>query len=443
MISRFNHKPVPKPAFFNYDLSKNLAGSARYKEELYGLLRKVCNLKNMKSSYNYPKKDGNFDVFGGNFAPRPLKKALKELQKEYETLKDDPEFLRDLTGLYREYAGRPSGLYFAERLSEQVGTKVYLKREDLNHTGAHKINNTLGQALVAKKLGKSKLIAETGAGQHGVATATAAALLGLDCDIYMGTRDIKAQKPNVYRMKILGAELKKIDQGQGTLKDAVDVALENYAHQADDAHYLLGSVVGPHPYPEMVRNFQKVIGKEIKTQVQEKEGCLPSSIIACVGGGSNAMGAFYEFVTDTDVELVAVEPAGKGADTERHGLALGKGKTGIIHAFKSLVLQNADGEVAESYSAASGLDYPSVGPELSMLKEKGRIDLAQASDEQAVKAFVKLSRLEGIIPALESAHAVSYILRNGSDYSDDDIVVINLSGRGDKDVENVYEKFLK
>lgn len=395
------------------------------------------------TSYNFPNEKGGFEGFGGNFAPPQLKEELNALAEEYERLKTSPRFLKELRSYYKEFAGRPSNLYFAENLTRKVGgAKIYLKREDLNHTGAHKINNCLGQALVARALGRKKLIAETGAGQHGVATATVAALFGLDCDIYMGVRDIKAQKPNVYRMKILGADLKKVRKGQGTLKDAVDVALKNYLREAETAHYLLGSVVGPHPYPVMVRDFQKVIGEEIEEQIMKKEGKLPEAIIACVGGGSNAMGAFFNFIPKREVDLIAVEPAGEGRDTDRHALTLGMGKPGIIHAYKSLILQDEEGEVKDSYSAASGLDYPGVGPELSMLKEQGRIIVAEATDEEAVEAFVELSQTEGIIPALESAHAVSHALGYTRGLPREKIVVINLSGRGDKDVENVYETFL-
>jgi tryptophan synthase beta chain len=292
-------------------------------------------------------------------------------------------------------------------------------------------------------MGKKKLIAETGAGQHGVATATIAAYLGMECDIYMGARDIKAQKPNVYRMKILGANVIPVTQGQGTLKDAVDKALESFMKDHENTHYLLGSAVGPHPYPTIVRDFQKIVGEEIREQMLELEGRLPSSVIACVGGGSNAIGAMYDFIKDKEVELVAVEPAGKGKLTGRHGLSLDMGKPSVIHGFKTLVLLDEKGNISESYSAASGLDYPGVGPELSMLKESGRLTLGNATDEEAVKAFVYLSRTEGIIPALESAHAVAYLLKEISKYDKNDIVVINLSGRGDKDVENVYETFLK
>lgn len=388
-------------------------------------------------------KNGLFGDFGGVYLPPELEKVLQELADQYLSLKDNKEFQTELAHMYKVFANRPSLLYFAKNMTAKLGgPKIYLKREDLNHTGAHKINNVIGQGLLAKHMNKKKLIAETGAGQHGVATATIAAYLGMECDIYMGARDIKAQKPNVYRMKILGAKVIPVTQGQGTLKDAVDVALDNYVKDHKNTHYLLGSAVGPHPYPTMVRDFQKIVGEEIRQQILKLEGRLPSSVIACVGGGSNAIGAMYDFIKD-EVELVAVEPAGKGKLSGRHGLSLGTGKSTVIHGFKTLTLVDDKGEVTESYSAASGLDYPGVGPELAMLKETGRLTLGEATDKEAVEAFVYLSRTEGIIPALESAHAVAYVLKEAKRYSQDDILVINLSGRGDKDVENVYETFLK
>lgn len=387
---------------------------------------------------------GFFGEFGGVFLPEALEKVMQELANEYFKLKEDNKFQKELIHLYKTFANRPSSLYFAENMTKDLnGPKIYLKREDLNHTGAHKINNAIGQGLVAKYMGKKKLIAETGAGQHGVATATIAAYLGMECEIYMGARDIAAQKPNVYRMKILGAKVIPVAQGQGTLKDAVDVALENYLKEYESSYYLLGSAVGPHPYPIMVRDFQKIVGEEIRLQIIEKEGRLPTSVIACVGGGSNAIGAMYDFIKEKNIELIAVEPAGKGRLSGKHGLSLGTGTPTILHGFKTLALVDEKGEVKESYSAASGLDYPGVGPELSMLKTSGRLTLGEATDKEAVNAFVYLSRTEGIIPALESAHAIAYILKNSSKYKRDDIVIINLSGRGDKDVENVYETYLK
>lgn len=392
--------------------------------------------------YNQPDSKGFFGQYGGSFVPPQLIKPLEDLANAYTQVKNTPEFIRKLSHLYKTYANRPSGLYFAKNVTEkQGGAKIYLKREDLNHTGAHKINNALGQALVAKHMGKKKLIAETGAGQHGVAVATVAALFGMDCDIYMGARDVEHEKPNVYRMKILGAKVIEVTQGQKTLKDAVDAALMAYI-QEPEAHYLLGSAVGPHPYPIMVRDFQKIIGEEIKEQILLQEKKLPNYIVACVGGGSNAMGAFYSFLDEKKVHLIAVEPAGKGESTNRHGIALGKGTIDIIHGFKTLVIHDKTGAIGQSYSAASGLDYPGVGPELSHLKDIGRLELASVTDNQAIDAFSELSRTEGIIPALESAHAVAYGLKLAAQLPKDEIVVINLSGRGDKDVEFIYKEYL-
>ena len=386
---------------------------------------------------------GIFGEFGGVYLPEGLAAILANLAESYQALREDPAFEEELRELYRTYANRPSPLYHAEQFSRVVGgPKIYLKREDLNHTGAHKINNVIGQGLVARSLGKTKLIAETGAGQHGTATATIAAYLGMDCEIFMGARDIDAQKPNVYRMRALGAKVTPVTQGQGTLKDAVDAALMVYAQQVEDAFYMLGSAVGPHPYPTMVRDFQQVIGEEIKDQILQVEDRLPTAVVACVGGGSNALGAFTAFIPEEEVEIVAVEPAGKGKLTGKHGLALGTGLPGILHGFKTLVLSDEDGEIKESYSAASGLDYPGVSPILSDLKETGRLSLGEVTDQEAVDALLQLSRLEGIIPALESAHALAYLLQNPDRYGADDLVVINLSGRGDKDVENVFENLI-
>jgi tryptophan synthase beta chain len=394
----------------------------------------------MKNSLN----SGIFGNYGGSYLPDGLKQVMEQLAEDYFRISAEPGFQKELQAMYHDYANRPSLLYFAKNLTGELkGPRIYLKREDLNHTGAHKINNVIGQGLLAQRLGRKKLIAETGAGQHGVATATIAAYLGMQCDVYMGARDIEAQSPNVYRMKILGARVIPVTRGQGTLKDAVDEALECYLKELDQSYYLLGSAVGPHPYPTMVRDFQKIIGIEIRQQMLALEGRLPDAVIACVGGGSNAIGAMYDFIKDKRVKLVAVEPAGKGAGTGRHGLALAMGKPALIHGFKTLTLLDERGEIKESYSAASGLDYPGVGPELSMLKDNGRLTLAQATDKEAIAAFVKLSRVEGIIPALESAHAVAYILKHAHDFQKDQIVVINLSGRGDKDVENIYTNYLK
>lgn len=394
-------------------------------------------------NYNYPDKEGKFGQYGGRLVPPALEEVLKEVETAYLELKDDPEFIKELNYLHQAYTGRPNKLYLADSLTKKVGgAKIYLKREDLNHTGAHKINNTLGQALVAKKLGKTKLIAETGAGQHGVAVATVAAKFGMECDIYMGERDVINQHMNVYRMKLLGAKVVSVTSGQKTLKDAIDVALGAFIAEPD-TYYMLGSAVGPHPYPMMVRDFQSVIGKEAKKQILDQEGKLPDVAVACVAGGSNALGLFYEFIPDEEVKLVAVEPAGKGADTDKHGLALGKGKPGVIHGFKCLVLQDEQGEIMESYSAASGLDYPGVGPEFCLLKDLGRVETEGVTDDDAVKAFQLLSETEGIIPALESAHAVFHAVELAKKMDKDQVIVVNLSGRGDKDVQNVYENLIK
>ena len=405
---------------------------------------KIKNIDFATYLKKYPTRDGFFGKYGGAYIPDELKKPFQEIDKAYQTICHSAQFINELRRIRKEFQGRPTPVYHCSRLSEYCGgAQIYVKREDLNHTGAHKINNAIGQGLVAKHMGKKKLIAETGAGQHGVATATIAAYLGMECDVYMGARDIEAQKPNVYRMKILGANVIPVTQGQGTLKDAVDVALENFLKDCKNSYYLLGSAVGPHPYPTMVRDFQKIIGEEIRQQMLELEGCLPKAVIACVGGGSNAIGAIYDFIEDKEVELVAVEAGGKGKVTGKHGLALQTGKPRVLHGFKTLVLVDEKDNVKESYSIASGLDYPGVGPELSMLKEQGRLSLGEATDKEALEAFLYLSKVEGLIPALESAHAIAYILRESSRYDKDDIVVINLSGRGDKDVENVYERFLK
>ena len=394
-------------------------------------------------NYNYPDKNGQFGQYGGRVVPPALEEVLKEVEAAYLGLRDDPQFIEELNHLHQTYTGRPNQLYLADSLTKKAGgAKIYLKREDLNHTGAHKINNTLGQALVAKKLGKTKLIAETGAGQHGVAVATVAAKFGMECDIYMGQRDVTNQSMNVYRMKLLGANVISVTTGQKTLKDAIDVALGAFIAEPD-TYYMLGSAVGPHPYPMMVRDFQSVIGKEAREQILKAEGKLPDYAVACVGGGSNALGLFTDFIPDEGVKLIAVEPAGKGANTNQHGLALGKGKPGVIHGFECLVLQDDQGEIVESYSAASGLDYPGVGPEFCLLKDLGRVEIVGGTDDEAVKAFQLLSKTEGTIPALESAHAIAYAVELASKLKKDQTIIVNLSGRGDKDVKNVYQNLIK
>ncbi|AEA48022.1 tryptophan synthase subunit beta [Archaeoglobus veneficus] len=380
-----------------------------------------------------------FGEFGGQFIPEVLMPPLKELEKAYEELKDSEEFKKELDYYLRVYAGRPTPLYFAKNLTEKVGgAKIYLKREDLLHSGAHKINNTLGQALLAKYMGKNRLIAETGAGQHGVATAIAGALFGMKTEIYMGSEDVERQKPNVFRMKLLGAEVHPVDSGSKTLKDAINEALRDWVATFENTHYLIGSVVGPHPYPTMVRDFQSVIGQETKKQILEVEGCLPDCIVACVGGGSNAIGIFYPFVKDK-VRLIGVEAAGEGIETGKHSASLGAGKKGVLHGMLSYFLQDEDGQIATTHSVAAGLDYPGVGPEHAYLKESGRAEYVAVTDEQALKAFAELSKAEGIIPALESAHAVAYAMEIAKEMQRDEIIVVNLSGRGDKDLGIVME----
>lgn len=378
---------------------------------------------------------GRFGQFGGQYVPETLMNAINELEEAYNKYKDDPQFNAELTDLLNNYAGRPSLLYEAKKMTQDLGgAKIYLKREDLNHTGAHKINNVLGQCLLAKRMGKTRVIAETGAGQHGVATATVAALMGLECEIFMGKLDTERQALNVYRMKLLGAKVNAVESGTGTLKDAVNAAMKEWSTRVSDTHYVLGSVMGPYPFPTIVRDFQAVISKEIKAQMLEKEGRLPDAVLACVGGGSNAIGAFYDFIEDKEVELIGCEAAGEGADTERTAATMATGKLGIFHGMKSLFCQNDDGQIAPVYSISAGLDYPGVGPEHAYLADIGRAKYVAITDEEAVQAFEYLSRTEGIIPAIESSHAVAYAMKLAPTMSKDKIMVINLSGRGDKDV---------
>ena len=367
-----------------------------------------------------------------------LMNALIELEEKYEYYKNDEDFQDELNRLFKEYAGRPSLLYYAERMTKDLGgAKIYLKREDLNHTGAHKINNVLGQVLLAKRMGKTRVIAETGAGQHGVATATAAALLDMECEIFMGETDTERQALNVFRMELLGAKVNKVKSGTKTLKDAVNEAFRDWISRVDDTNYVIGSTMGPHPFPMIVRDFQSIIGKEIKNQIIEKEGKLPSKIIACVGGGSNAMGAFHNFINDDDVELIGVEAAGKGIDTPYHAATMTKGEVGIFHGMKSYFCQGDYGQIAPVYSISAGLDYPGVGPEHAYLKDIGRAQYVSATDDEAVDAFEYLSRMEGIIPAIESSHAVAHAKKIAGEMDKDDIIVICLSGRGDKDVASI------
>jgi tryptophan synthase beta chain len=379
-----------------------------------------------------------FGRFGGRYVPETLIAALDELSEAYRVASADSAFWAELNDLWRNYVGRPTPLYRAHRLGAAAGdVEVYLKREDLNHTGAHKINNTLGQILLARRMGKSRIIAETGAGQHGVATATVCALFGLDCVVYMGAEDVHRQALNVYRMKLLGAEVRTVDSGTRTLKDATNEAMRDWVATVQHSHYIIGSVVGPDPYPRLVRDFQSVIGREVRAQLGELQRPLPAAVIACVGGGSNAMGIFHEFVPDEEVELVGVEAAGEGVESGRHSASLGAGRPGVLHGSFSYLLQDESGQVAPAHSVSAGLDYPGVGPEHSHLKDSGRAHYVSVTDEEALAAFSSLARLEGIIPALESAHAVAHFLRAGNRWSGRGPVVICLSGRGDKDVEQV------
>ena len=378
---------------------------------------------------------GRFGIHGGQYIPETLMNAVLELERAYEYYKNDKAFWDELRQLYRDYANRPSMLYYAEKMTKDLGgAKIYLKREDLNHTGAHKINNVLGQCRLAQRMGKKHVIAETGAGQHGVATATVAALMGMECTVYMGKEDCERQALNVFRMELLGAKVVPVTTGTGTLKDAVNEALRVWTARVEDTYYVLGSVMGPHPYPEMVRDFQKVIGEEVKAQLLEKEGRLPDAVIACVGGGSNAMGIFYDFIPDKDVRLIGVEAAGEGVDTERTAATIARGSEGIFHGMKSLFLQDEYGQIAPVYSISAGLDYPGIGPEHAYLHDIGRAEYVPATDRESVEAFLYLSKTEGIIPAVESAHALAYAMKLAPTMDKDKIIVVNLSGRGDKDV---------
>ncbi|MBD5467405.1 MAG: tryptophan synthase subunit beta [Lachnospiraceae bacterium] len=378
---------------------------------------------------------GRYGIYGGQYIGETLMNEIIHLEEQYEFYKNDAAFLGELDELMRNYAGRPSLLYYAERMTEDLGgAKIYLKREDLNHTGSHKINNVLGQVLMAKKMGKTRVIAETGAGQHGVATATAAALLGLECEVFMGKEDTIRQALNVYRMELLGAKVHAVTTGTMTLKDAVNAAMMEWSARMEDTHYVLGSVMGPHPFPMMVRDFQSVIGKETKEQMLAREGKLPAAVVACVGGGSNAMGMFHPFIEDKEVKLIGCEAAGKGVDTELHAATIAKGSLGVFHGMKSLFCQNEQGQIAPVYSISAGLDYPGIGPEHAYLHDSGRAQYVPVTDDEAVDAFEYLARTEGIICAIESAHAVAHVRKIAKDYDKDDCIVICLSGRGDKDV---------
>lgn len=380
-------------------------------------------------------KKGRFGIHGGQYMPETLMNAVIELEEAYNKYKNDPDFVRELEDLQINYTGRPSLLYYAEKMTKDLGgAKIYLKREDLNHTGSHKLNNVLGQILLAKRMGKTRVIAETGAGQHGVATATAAALMGMECEIFMGKEDTERQALNVYRMELLGAKVHAVTSGTQTLKDAVNEALREWTRRIDDTHYVLGSVMGPHPFPTIVRDFQSVISREARAQILEKEGRLPNVVMACVGGGSNAMGMFYNFINDKDVQLIGCEAAGKGIDTDQHAATISKGTEGIFHGMKSYFCQDKYGQIAPVYSISAGLDYPGIGPEHAYLHDIGRAQYVAITDDEAVNAFEYLSRTEGIIPAIESSHAVAHAMKIAPQMNKDDIIIICLSGRGDKDV---------
>lgn len=387
--------------------------------------------------------NGRFGKFGGQYVPETLMNALRELEDAYNHYKNDKDFQNELDALFQDYAGRPSLLYYAANMTKDLkGAKIYLKREDLNHTGSHKINNVLGQVLLAKRMGKTRVIAETGAGQHGVATATAAALMGLECEVFMGKEDTERQKLNVYRMGLLGARVHAVTSGTMTLKDAVSETMREWSRRVDDTHYVLGSVMGPHPFPMIVRDFQAVIGREAKEQMRKAEGRLPDAVIACVGGGSNAMGMFYDFIEDKGVRLIGCEAAGRGIDTADHAATIAKGSTGVFHGMKSLFCQDEHGQIAPVYSISAGLDYPGIGPEHAFLHDTGRAEYVSITDEEAVEAFEYLSRTEGIIPAVESAHAVAYARKLAPGMDSGSCVIICLSGRGDKDVAAIakYKK---
>lgn len=382
-------------------------------------------------------KRGRYGEFGGQYAAETLMFALKELEQAYEEAKNDPAFMDEYYRMLKTYAGRPSLLYFSQRMTDDLGPKVYLKREDLNHTGAHKVNNVLGQVLLAKRMGKKCVIAETGAGQHGVATATAAALYGMKCEVFMGVEDMERQALNVYRMRLLGATVTGVSTGTGTLKDATSEAMRQWCQRVEDTYYVVGSAVGPHPYPEIVRDFQRVIGDEIRSEMLEREGRLPSAVFACVGGGSNAIGSFYAMINDKETRLIGAEAGGDGVETGRHAATMAGGSVGVFHGMKSYFLQDNEGQITPVYSISAGLDYPGVGPEHAFLKQTGRAEYYPVTDEEAVSAFEYLSRMDGIIPAIESAHAVALARKMAHEFTKDDCIVITISGRGDKDVEQI------
>jgi len=388
----------------------------------------------------FPDKNGHFGPYGGIFAPETLMAALEQLNQEYESVKTDPAFLSEIANDLRDYVGRPTPLYYAERWSKELGgAKIYLKREDLNHTGAHKVNNTIGQALLAKRLGKTRIIAETGAGQHGVASATVAARLGLECVVYMGADDVVRQSPNVARMKMLGAKVVAVESGSRTLKDALNEAMRDWVTNVDDTFYIIGTVAGPHPYPAMVRDFQAVIGEEAREQHLQKEGKLPDALLACVGGGSNAIGLFHKFLADESVKIYGVEPAGHGLETGEHAAPLSKGTPGVLHGNRTYLMQDKNGQILGTHSISAGLDYPGLGPEHSWLKDIGRVNYVAINDEEALQGFRDLTRFEGIIPALETSHAIAYATKLAPTMSPDQTIIINLSGRGDKDMNTIAQ----
>lgn len=392
------------------------------------------------SMRNGPDENGHFGLFGGRFVAETLMPLILDLEKEYNKAKNDPEFQAELTHLLNHYAGRPSALYYAERLTEHLGgAKIYFKRDELNHTGSHKVNNCLGQIQVARRMGKKRIIAETGAGQHGVAVATVAARFGLQCVVYMGATDIERQKPNVFRMKLLGAEIKPVTAGSGTLKDAMNEALRDWVANVDDTFYIIGTAAGPHPYPAMVRDFQSVIGKEVREQMMAMEGRLPDTLVACIGGGSNAIGLFHPFLDDKDVSIYGVEAAGKGLETPDHAASLKGGRPGVLHGNRTYLLQDDDGQIVEGHSISAGLDYPGIGPEHSWLNDTGRVNYVSVTDMEALDAFQMCTQQEGIIPALEPSHALAYVKKLAPTLPKDNLLVMNLCGRGDKDVFAVAE----
>ena len=385
-----------------------------------------------------PDENGHFGIYGGRFVAETLMPLMLDLEEAYQTAKEDPEFAAQMDGYFKQYVGRPSPLYFAERMTKHFGgAKIYFKREDLNHTGAHKINNCIGQILLAKRMGKTQIIAETGAGQHGVATATVCALFNIPCTIFMGETDIQRQAPNVFRMKLLGAEVRSVTAGSGTLKDAMNEALRHWVAHVDTTYYLIGTAAGPHPYPAMVRDFQSIIGEETREQIMEQEGRLPDSLVACVGGGSNAIGLFYPFLDDPEVRIVGVEAAGHGVDTDAHAASLTGGAPGVLHGNRTYLLQDEDGQITEAHSISAGLDYPGIGPEHSWLHDQGRAEYATIKDDEAVEAFKLITKLEGIIPALESSHALAHVGKMAADLPKDHVIVVCMSGRGDKDVPTI------